>query len=202
MSTRLCSDFAARGSTLQVLIIGAERRDEFANAMRLAGRGHRVIVVNPRESIAARQFVSKGGDFIQSAVERLPSTLCCFDLICENYPYTMARVKEVCEEDSCPMWISAVAIRAYAMARLRRLAPTGRWILFTESPGFARALCTMVHRDDGMRRSVSVRLIPLGADAAPPSSYPHLSTRFQLIFHRNPAKPRLKKGVPVQAVFV
>lgn len=183
-----CSHFLPRHPIQNVLILGAERPDEFADAVRLARCGHSVIVVNPRESIAARRFANAGGSFIQSAIERLPSTLGLFDLICENYPYTVARVEGVCEDDPCSMWLSARAMRAYAMARLRHLAPHGRWIVFTESPGFAGALRSLLHRHKGIGHNFSVRIVPLTRDEAPRSSYPDLSTRFQLIFQRRPAQ--------------
>jgi hypothetical protein len=185
-----------RSKTLKVLMVGTERPDEFADAIRLARRGHSVIVVNPRESIAARRFANAGGSFIQSTIERLPLTFDPFDLICENYPFTVARVKGVCEDNPCPMWLSARAMRAYAMARLRHLAPRGRWIVFTESPGFVRALRSMVHHDPGIQRNFNIRIVPLKPDEAPRSSYPRLSTRFKVIFQRRPDELRQANGLP------
>jgi hypothetical protein len=179
-------------------MIGSERFDEFADAVRLGGRGHSVSVINPRKSAAARRFVNAGGTFIQTTIERLSGTLGLFDLICENYPYTVARVEGVCEDDPCPMWLSTRAMRAYAMARLRHLAPRGRWIVFTESPGFARALRSTVCRDQVMRRKFSVRIVLLTGDEAPRSSYPQLSTRFQVIFQRRPAELRRISGLPAR----
>jgi hypothetical protein len=181
-----CSHFLPRHPVQNVLILGAERPDEFADAVRLARYGHSVIVVNPRESIAARRFANAGGSFIRSTIERLPLTLGPFDLICENYPYTVAQVEGVCEDDPCPVWLSARAIRAYAVARLRHLAPDGRWILFTESPGFARALRSIVHRDPVIQSNFSSRIAQVRAGAAPPSSYPRLATRFKVVFQRYP----------------
>ena len=186
MSTCLCLGLRPRGRRLQVLIIGAERRDEFAHARRLVGRGHSVIVVNPRESAAAHRFAPAGGYFIQSAIERLPLTLGPFDLVCENYPFTVGEVEGVCEDDPCPVWLSSLAIRAYAVARLRHLAPDGRWILFTESPGFARALRSIVRRDPVIQRNFSSRIAQVRAEEAPPSSYPRLATRFKVVFQRYP----------------
>src|ERR1700730_10246579 len=146
-SKQLCSEFALKHCASHVLIVGAERSDEVADATRLAERFHGVIVVNPRETAAARRFVSDGGTFIHNAIELLPPALGPFNLICENYPYTVARVEGVCHEKPCPIWLSKCEVRAYAMARLKRLAPIGRWIVFTESPGFARALHSIGRSD-------------------------------------------------------
>jgi len=181
-------------------MVGAERSDEFMDALRLAGRGHRVVVVNPRQTIAARRFASAGGAFIRSAIERLPLALGPFDLICENYPFTVGLVKGVCEEDPCPVWLSTRRMRAYAMARLRHLGPRGRWIVWTESPGFAAALRSLVQRDDAIRRRFSVRIVPLATAEGPRSSYPHLSTRFQVMFQRRPAGLRGSTRLPPRRV--
>jgi hypothetical protein len=189
MSAQRCSDFAAGCKPFNVVIVGAERPEEFADALRLARLGRNVIVINSRESVAARRFANAGGIFIRSAIERLPLIFGPFDLICENYPFTVARVKGVCEDDPCPMWLSARAMRAYAMARLRHVAPLGRWIVFTESPGFARALRSIVHRP-GIRSNFTIRIVPLKAEEAPRSSYPHLATRFKVIVQRRPAELR------------
>jgi hypothetical protein len=193
---------AARSRALNVLMVGSERSDEFAAAVRLAERGHSVIVINPRQSGAARQFANTGGRFIRTTIEQLPLVVGPFDLICESYPFTVARVKGICEDHPCPMWLSARTIHSYAMARLRHLAPRGRWIVFTESPGFAGALRSLAYRDKGIRCKFSVRIVPLASDEAPPSSYPHLSTRFQVIFQRRSAEPRLKNGVPARTAFL
>ena len=187
LTAHIWSHLAPRSSVLQVLIIGAERPDEFKDAMRLAERGHSVIVVNPRESIAARRFSNAGGAFIRNTIEQLPIGLGPFDLICERYPYTVARVEGICEDDPCPMWLSPRAMRVYAVARLRHLAPGGRWILFTESPGFGRALHSILSRQTGIGCNLTVQVIPLNSDEAPQSSYPRLRTRFRVIIRRDPA---------------
>jgi hypothetical protein len=185
MSVQRCSDFARRAADLNVMVVGAERSEEFAEAGRFERLSGNVVVVNPRKSVAARRFARAGGYFMQRAIERLPLTLGPFDLICENYPYTVAQVEGVCEDDPCPVWLSARAIRAYAMARLRHLARGGRWILFTESPGFARALRSLFHRDKGIRSDFNVQVVPLTRGEAPRSSYPRLSTRFKVIIQRH-----------------
>jgi hypothetical protein len=195
MKAQRCSDFAPRLGSLNVLIVGAERSDEFADAGRFAARGHQVTVVNFRESVAARRFQDAGGTFVQSRIERLPLTLGPFDLVCENYPYTVARVEGVCESDPCPIWLSIRAIRTYAVARLRRLASGGRWILFTESPGFTGALRWVIGHDPGIRRNFRIRTIPLKKEDAPPSCYARFHTRFQIIFERRPAEPASDQSI-------
>jgi hypothetical protein len=167
-----------------VLMVGSERSDEFADATQVLARGHNVTVVNPRESPAAFRFAGRGGTFIRCPIERLPLTLGPFDVICENYPFTVARVEGVCEDGLCPVWLSARLMHAYAMARLRHLAPGGRWILFTESPGFARALRSIVRRDLGIRRNFNIRIVPLTNGESPRSLYPRLTTRFKVILQQ------------------
>src|SRR5215813_13159429 len=112
--------------TQRVLFVGAERPDEFVNALRLANRGHKVIVVNPRRTSASRAFQSQGGRFIPAGIEQLPPASGPFHLIREHYPYPLRQYSE--------------AAKTFALARLMRLAPCGRWVLFTESPRFATAL--------------------------------------------------------------
>ena len=80
-----CSDFVSPCATQAVLFIGAEREDEFADALRLMRQGHEVMVINPRETAAARAFHLVGGTFVCARIEQLPC--CYFDVICENYPY-------------------------------------------------------------------------------------------------------------------
>src|SRR5262245_31912155 len=151
--------------------------------MRLARHGHKVVVANPYASSAASRFAGAGGVFMQPSIEWLaPSAH--FDLICENYPFTLTQIESVCEQDPCPVWLSPTSMRAYVMARLKRLALCGRWIVFTESPGFANALRSMAHQDRSIRRTFGVRIFPLTSEEAPRSSYPHLTTRFQVIIQR------------------
>jgi hypothetical protein len=199
-SKQLCSGFAPKDRASNVLIIGAERSDEFSDAARLTKQFHSVIVVNPRETAAARQFVSEGGTFIHNAIELLPPALGPFNLICENYPYTVARVEGVCHEKPCPIWLSECEVRAYAMARLKRLAPRGRWIVFTESPGFARALHSIGRDDRTIRHGFSVHVVRLVNDEAPQSAYPRLATRFKVIFRRRRANPRRTRSVYARTV--
>jgi len=183
-----CSDCLARSGSRHVLIVGAERSDEFVDAIRLVLWGHRVTVVNPRDTAAAGSFEREGGSLFRSTIERLPAELGPFDVICENYPYTVARVAGVCHEKPCPIWLSRREMRAYAMARLKRLAPNGRWIVFTESPGFTCVLRSIGRGDETIRRCFDVRVVRLTKQQAPPSSYPQLATRFRLIFQRRPVK--------------
>ena len=188
-----CADCVSRDLPQRVLYVGAERSDEFADGLRLERCGHAVIVVNPRKTGAARRFANAGGTFIQGAIERLPLTPGPFDLVCESYPFAVAPVPGLCEEDPCPIWLSGRPMRAYATARLRQLAPRGRRIVFTESPGFAGALRSIVHLGPGMRRNFTIRIVPTKTDEAPRSLYPRLSTRFKVILQRRPAELLAKR---------
>lgn len=165
-----CSTFVPPCPSRNVLLVGAERQDEFADAMRLIGQGHRVTVVNPTETTAARQFQMRGGTFIRTRVEQLSPACGCFDIICENYPY--------------PSGQQYVPPRTFALARLSRLAPAGRWILFTEAVRFATLLKAAVEYDDDLQGMFRVSLAPVSIDAAPPSHYPPVDARFRLVFQR------------------
>lgn len=165
-----CSSFVPACPPQHVLVVGAERRDEFADAIRLIGRGHNVSVVNPTATTAAREFQRRGGTFIRARVEQLPPVCKCFDVICENYPY--------------PSGEQYVPPRPFALARLSRLAPAGRWILFTEAVRFATLLKAAVEYDDVLQGMFYVSLAPVSVDAAPPSHYPPVNSRFRLVFER------------------
>jgi hypothetical protein len=165
-----CSDIAADRGARRVLFVGTERPDEFADAMRLACRGHCVLVVNPRKTAAAAAFRRKGGRFIQTRIEQLPHGVAAFDVICEYYPYPSGR--------------NYVPPRPFALARLSRLAPGGRWVLFTESPRFATLLRAVADYDPAAQGTFRVSLSPVSTDEAPPSTYPPVSTRLRLVFER------------------
>ena len=153
-----------------MLFLGAERGDEFSHALRLICQGHDVIAINPRETTAAQAFRRAGGRFFRARIEDLPPESCRFDLICENYPYPSGRYY--------------VPPRAFALRRLSRLAPGGRWILVTESPRYASLLKGVGDYDDDVRARFRSTLSPLSMDEAPPSAYPRADTRFRLIFQR------------------
>jgi hypothetical protein len=170
MRTQRCSDFVSPCAALAVLFVGAERADEFADAMRLVSEGHDVMVINPRETAAARAFRRAGGTFVRARIERLPLARWPFDVICENYPYPSGR--------------HYVPPRAFARARLARLAPGGRWVLFTEAARYAKLLKAVSDYDEAVRQSSRVRLSSLSPAEAPPSAYPSAGTRFRLIFER------------------
>jgi hypothetical protein len=165
-----CSDFVASRATQAVLFVGAERADEFADALRLACEGHDVIVINPRETAAARAFRNAGGTFLRARIEQLPPACCRFDNICENYPYPSGR--------------NYVPPRAFAVSRLSRLALGGRWVLFTEAARYATLLKAVGDYDLVIRRGHVVKLSSLSPAEAPPSAYPAAGTRFRLIFER------------------
>jgi hypothetical protein len=166
-----CSDFHRNRPTKRVLLVGAERPDEFRDALRLLRQGHEVAVVNPRISRAARIFRREGGWFIPARIEQLPSALGDFDLICENYPYPSGR--------------HFTPARDFARARLRRLARGGLWVLFTESGRYARQLKAAVDKgSDSHKFSFQIARVP--ENLAPASSYPPVTTRLRLTFTRRP----------------
>jgi hypothetical protein len=153
-----------------VLFVGPERPDEFARAMRLMCHGHTVVTVNPRETRGSRAFQEAGGTFLPARIEQLPRGCSRFDLILENYPY--------------PSGQDYVPPRPFAVARLSRLAPCGRWILFTEAVRFATLLRAAIEHDQNLQGRFRVSLTPTSADAAPPSHYPPVNSRFRLVFER------------------
>jgi hypothetical protein len=159
------------GRTQNVLFVGAERGDEFARALRLSARGHDVIAINPRETVAGKKFRRAGGRFIRARIEELPRKSCRFDLICENYPYPSGR--------------HYVPPRPFALARLSLLKPGGKWILVTESPRYASLLKAVLDYDDDISARFRGTLSPLSIDEAPPSLYPQAKTRFRLVFQRS-----------------
>jgi hypothetical protein len=165
-----CPDYMPPRSAQNVLFVGAERGDEFALAMRLICQGHDVIAINPRETDSARAFRRAGGKFVRARIEDLPPESCRFDLICENYPYPSGRYY--------------VPPGAFALRRLSRLAPGGRWILVTESPRYTSLLKAVGDYDDAVRRNFTVTLSSLAPSEAPASLYPRRETRFRLIFQR------------------
>jgi hypothetical protein len=154
----------------RVLLVGAERNDEFADAERFASRGHSITVINPRKTAAARRFQNEGGRFVQTTIENLAKTGREFDVIRENYPYPLRNYSDLG--------------RRFAMARLTRLAPAGRWILFTESPRLASALAALAHFDLEIARRFNFAVSRVCPNQAPSSVYPVVDTRFQLVFRR------------------
>jgi hypothetical protein len=165
-----CSDLASPCAARRVLFVGAEQPDEFSDAMRLACRGHDVMVINPRQTAAATAFRAGGGNFVRARIEQLPPGCCRFDIICENYPYPSGR--------------HYVPPRTLALARLARLAPGGRWILFTESGRLATLVKAVGDYDETVRRRHRVALSSVSPGRAPPSRYPRRSSRYRLIFER------------------
>jgi hypothetical protein len=170
MRSQRCSDFVTARATLAVLFVGAERADEFADAMRLVRDGHDVIVINPRETAAARAFRRSAGTFLRARVEELPTACCQFDVICENYPYPSGR--------------HYVPPRDFALARLARLTPGGRWVLFTEAARYATLLKAVGDYDAIVQQRFRVGLSSLSRGEAPLSAYPSAGTRFRLVFER------------------
>ena len=163
-------DFTRQCRAKSVLFVGAERGDEFAQALRLACHGHDVVAINPRETAWAEAFRQAGGNFIRARIEDLPPDACRFDLVCENYPHPSGR--------------HYVPPRPFALARLSLLKPGGKWILVTESPRYASLLKAVVDYDDDVSARFRGTLSPLSINEAPPSFYPQAKTRFRLVFQR------------------
>jgi hypothetical protein len=155
---------------LRVLFIGSERPEEFREALALGSRGNQVVVVNPKETDAARRFRLASGRFLAVRIEDLPPHCGSFDFIRENYPYPSGR--------------HYVPPRPFALARLRRLAPNGRWILYTEAARFATLLKAVVYYRPRISQRFEVQLTRVPLDTAPPSDYPPTTTRYRLTFRR------------------
>jgi hypothetical protein len=163
---------ALRPCRRKVLFVGSERPDEFAYAMRLACQGHIVAVVNPRETAAARAYRTDGGRFIQARIEDLPLRFGQFHVICENYPYPY------------PLALGYDVTRAFAAARLERLAIGGHWVVFSESGRLATALADVARHEAGVRRRFRLQFSELSSALAPRSAYPLKKTRYRLMFQR------------------
>jgi monoamine oxidase len=148
-----------------ILFVGAERGDQFVC------QGHGVTAINPRETGSVRGFRRTGGKFIRARIEDLPPESCRFDLICENYTHASAQ--------------HHMPARSFALARLSRLKPAGRWILVTAWPRYASLLKAVGDYDEAVQRNFTVTLSRLAPDEAPSSlSYSRGETRFRLIFQR------------------
>ena len=165
-----CSDFARSHDQRSVLLVGAERGDEFADALRLVHRGYDVTAVNPRVTPAARRFVATGGTVLQARLEELPRECGRYEMICENYPY--------------PSGHHYVPPRPFALARLLRLAPGGRWILHTEAVRFATLIKAAIDHERTLRDHFVVTLSNVDPDTAPLSHYPAVKDRFRLVVER------------------
>lgn len=166
----VCADSVFPRQSLRVLLVGSETPQEFREALKLASRGHQVFVVNPRETEAARNFRIAGGHFLPARIEDLPRQCGTFDLILENYPYPSGR--------------HYVLPSPFARARLSRLAPGGRWIVYTESSRYASLLQAAVAYHPRLAQRFRVRRASLPLDVAPASIYPQLDARFLLVFER------------------
>jgi hypothetical protein len=149
-----------------VLVVGAERPEEFSYASEVAGRGHQVTVVNPLANAEARAYTARGGNFVEGAIEDLPAGR-GFDMIREDFPFPLGRAFQ--------------PTRAFVEARLSRLSPGGRWVLVTEDADFVTTLEAASSRP-GIQSTV--REFPAFHEAAPSSAYPRVSRRFLVIFEK------------------
>jgi hypothetical protein len=113
---------------LNVLVVGAERAEEFAYAKKVADQGHQVIVVNPKATPEANAFKAAGGDFRQIPVSRLPSDM-RFDLICEDFPH--------------PKF--GYDLQPFVAERAGRLAPGGTYVTVTENVEMPVSLSWAAH---------------------------------------------------------
>jgi hypothetical protein len=148
-----------------VLVVGAERADEFAYADDLMAHGQQVTVVNPSVTDEAQAFAERGGNFVRGRVEDLP----------EGQQYTMIR-----EDFPFPLGRAFQPTAEFATARLDRLAPGGRWVVVTESSEFSATLeATVIGRPD---LKVTNTEIPLFHEGTPRSDWPREARRFVLIF--------------------
>lgn len=158
-----------RGGTgrYRVLMVGAERADEFDWAAGLQASGQEVTVVNPATSPAGRQFRRGGGHLITGNIERLPPAP-AYNVIREDFPFPLGRMFQ--------------PTRAFAEERIRRLLPGGRWVVATESDEFA----TTLQAAAGPEVAVSRTTAPLEHEATPTSPWlPETSReRFVLVFTR------------------
>ena len=155
-----------------VLIVGAERPEEFDMATALAGQGQDVTVVNPRATPAATGYQAAGGNFHEGGIETLPPGL-QYDYIREEFPQPLGRTH--------------VALQA-VQARFSRLAPGGRLEIVTEANaeefrqvfegvGVAEYHCSVTQRE-------------LAPDEGPhsPAYVPAGERRIETVFVR-PAEP-------------
>jgi hypothetical protein len=156
------------GSMQRVLVVGAEQPEEFDWAAGLQASGQDVTVVNPRTTAAARQFRQGGGNLLTGTVESLPPQL-SFNTIREDFPFPLGRAFQ--------------PTRDFAMARISRLLPGGRWVVVTEASEFATTLEAAV---TGLDVDVTRTTAPLAHEATPTSPWlPETSQeRFMLVFTR------------------
>ena len=150
-----------------VLVVGAERADEFAYADELMAHGQQVTVVNPSVTDEAQAFAERGGNFVRGRVEDLPEGQ-QYTMIREDFPFPLGRAFQPTSE--------------FATARLDRLAPGGRWVVVTESSEFSTTLqATTIGHPDIKVTSIE---IPVFHEGTPQSAWPREARRFVLIFER------------------
>ena len=154
------------GSMQRVLVVGAEQPEEFDWAAGLRASGQDVTVVNPRTTAAARQFQQGGGNLVTGTVESLPAKP-SFNTIREDFPFPLGRV--------------FLPTRDFAMARISRLLPGGRWVVATEFAEFATTLEASV---TGLDVDVTQTTAPIAHEATPTSPWlPQTEQeRFVLVF--------------------
>ncbi len=150
---------------INVLVVGAERADEFAYANQVASRGNQVVVVNPKTTEAAKAFQRGGGNFVNAKIEELPRNA-QYQIIREDIPVPTPVYQQAAE---------------FVTQRFIRLAPGGRWVIVTESPEFVRSIRAAADIKGG---NVFIRQISAAHEAAPQSAYPRERSRFVVIVEK------------------
>lgn len=113
------------GQPLRVLVVGAERLEEFDYARRVAQNGAEVTVANPSMTAEARRFSDEGYNFVQQPIQQLPEGN-TYNIIREDFPVPTGRLLQAADH--------------FLDARLSRLASGGNYVLVTESVEFANAI--------------------------------------------------------------
>jgi RHS repeat-associated protein len=163
-------DIAQQGKSQRVLIVGAERPEEFAMAERLAAEGNDVTVVNPRVTEAAKAFQANGGRFVAGGIESLPAGE-QFDLVHEEFPQPI---------------VGSPKAFALAQERLSRVAPGGTWRAVTENQDLIDTY-QGVAEDAGA--SFDVHQLPEGVGPQSPAYVPVDRRRFEVTATKPPPEP-------------
>lgn len=150
----------------RILVVGAERPEEFRYAREVAARGHEVTVVNPQATPESATFAAEGGNFVQAGIETLPQQP-LYNVVSEDFPVPIRR-----------MFPQA---QAFASERITRLEPGGRWVVATESAEFVQML-QLVGGMQGVR--VTSHEVPRYHEATPDSPHVVEPTRYIVTVER------------------
>jgi hypothetical protein len=158
----------------RILVVGAERAEEFQYAREMAALGRDVTVVNPQATPESEAFAASGGNFVQAGIETLPQQP-GYNVVSEDFPVPVRRFFPQAQ--------------AQATERISRLEPGGRWVVTTESAEYVQML-EVVGRMQGA--SVTAHEIPRHHEATPDSPHVVESTRFIVTVER----PRASAPTP------